>query len=213
MLKKAISYQPYQLLGAFGLAFLLIAFSPALAQQSPIPSGEWEVHYADRLLREVRGRATIKDSGEITVSLTHPETDKIHTLKATKVETEGKTIRLTLEGSSPSGKWQSAEDLPGFPVYVPEDKRTLKVSGEKGAKGATLKVKQRPETDIDKVIVELEKQDDGSYGGYWRYRADPLTGRDAKGYGRVGELIEMADGTAYQQGLESWSHPKPKIYG
>jgi len=187
---------------------------PNLNAQEQIPiKGEWDVFYEERALGGVSGRAVVSDDeSSAKVELIHPETGAKYVLNSSSFSRDGDNVEMVLEGKSPESEYQDGQGYPQKPIIISE--QTSKVTVKVGQDNKTEKaINPRKLYDLDRVKVKLSLQDAHELHGTWRYKADPITERDQKGFGRVGQFDFSEGEESTQTGWEIWVRPKQLIVG
>jgi len=196
---------------------LLICLIPAVVhaeepQEQISISGEWIAVYTGRSLGKVQGRATISpDETSAKVEYTHPVSGKKFKLFSTSFRRNGNKITIVFEGKQPGSEHKDGQGFPQHDLIVPENTNNFDVTVRKNK--VTANLNPRKESDLDKVTLEIVLDGREKLYGFWLYNADPVTERDRLGYGRVGDFLKLDDGTFLQHGGETWTRPKPFIYG
>ncbi|MFQ5618177.1 MAG: hypothetical protein ACE5FR_04325 [Rhodospirillales bacterium] len=211
---KPAAWPARLLLAVLGAMLPLVA----AAEKPKVPladlpiNGEWEVVYADRHLGFVAGRGKIdEEGGSAQVTFVHPVTGQEFPLRSRSLSRTGTKITIEFEGKSPTGFRNDGLDYPQRHLIVPEE--TGKVIARVGANSANKAIAPRLESDLDRLTLELTLVDQDKLAGTWRYKADPFTGRDRNGFGRVGVFKVRDDGSALQSGPETWTRPQPEVLG
>lgn len=182
-------------------------------------SGSWLVHYPDRGVGAVTGRAIVsEDETEVTVRLVHPVTGERHTLRSTSVERTQDRLRVTLEGNSPTAPPAVMQPMPGEVLRVGQDHPLDRLGPQSvtltlGEGRADVALVEPDEPPLATVVLDLSIAD-GGLAGEWEQRVHPETGRDGSGRGRLGEFAYLDDdsGLAVQRGPERWNRPQPVIH-
>lgn len=182
-------------------------------------SGSWIVHYPDRLLGRISGRAIVsEDERQVTVRLVHPVTGERHTLRSTAFSRSGQQLTITLEGTSPAAPSRYMQPMPGEVLRVGEGHPL-----DRPGPGSVTLTLRDAEADVELLEPEAPPRDTleldlaishGALSGEWEQRVNPETGRDGAGSGRLGEFSYLDDGTglAVQRGPEIWTRPEPVIH-
>ena len=160
---------------------------------------KWAVEYDDLELGRVEGVAYCNwDTPFVHVKLRNPLTGELHSLEAKgpeQIEWSGKdgdTVRLYLHGRSPYAKQVATPNTDNLVHIAAEDREAMKFASVD--KEAAAQVRQSGIADRDFVKVQLQLEGFGSLVGRWSYVANPITERDADGFGRVGIYVPLGDG-------------------
>ena len=202
---------------ATGVLAILLGRPPGMADEgkdNPIDRvvGDYNVSYADRSAEKITGTATIHKDGTATVEYKGPTTHQSYVLKSESITAEGDLYTIVLHGASPPPttqtvkKWlgnrnpevdvfglpkqnKRAFDLPVLELPANQQEVTVTTSGVSGT-FATAGPQRQPLADV--VELHLRCHPDSRVYAYlsgsWRVYVDPLTWRDANGWGRVGNL-------------------------
>lgn len=188
---------------------------PLPADHKPFPfRGVWKVSYPDKSIGIVSGEATVgRNEKYVRVEFTHPQTGQVHAMVARSVVRQGNRLIIILEERSPHGQKETGHNLPGQPVDVPEGQAAIQIADKEGPDKTSLNVTVIPRvpSDADTLILTLDYSGPNLLTGYWRYKADPVTGRDRNGFGCVYKTAVDEKGVLYQFGPETWRRPEPEI--
>ncbi|GEM_PF-6275929 len=178
--------------------------------------GTWMLSYGDAQLGQVTGTATANADGtHVVLELVHRPTRQVRSMESTRVTWNGSKVRIELVGRSPHGPPVEAPDLSELPkVMAPEAAEELIVRVEDAEERIPLLSYGMP--DADRVVLELEQQEDGSLTGTWSSQAHALTERDAYGVGRTGRFERVEDPETGEllgkhTGDEIWEFNRPSI--
>jgi hypothetical protein len=195
---------------------------------------KWAVSYDDAQLGRVEGVAFCEwNLRAVHVRLRNPLTHQLQALETTAVtdvsfgDTETDYVSLVLHGRSPSGKQVVApgsSDVRG--LECPKD-GSVHFRNDGGDNEVAVKPRGVADQDIVKLKLRVRGFDD--LAGQWSYIANPVTERDANGFGRVGTYRTLPDSTlivdvdkdgkprkrdgflGQQTGEETWNPLPPQI--
>lgn len=195
------------------LAWPWIGSLTAQEAANPIAlGGDWNVAYVDQALGVVSGVATISPREDYaSVTLVDPRSGQAFTLTTRSFSRQGDEVTLELEGTGPAVRPEDGLGYPGEAVLLSRQAEQLTVRGA-GAE-ARVAVRAPPQTDVERVTLYLRLDAGGNLSGRWEYRVDPFLERDETGHGRKGLVVEGDDGVWRARGAETWSRPRPVIYG
>ena len=174
--------------------------------------GNWKNIYWDSHFGAVRGDVKIDENQNISLAITHPETGEQTNLTLESASIDGNTLNATFTGASPHSPRQTGLNYPEEAIVIDTpDLTQIRIIG--GTDDIVQPVKALEESDSERVELILEKLSDTALAGNWRYRVNPFLQRAKDGYGRAGELEQDDNGVWWSTGSETWTQPKPQIFG
>jgi len=194
--------------------------------------GKFEVTYSDTELGAVRGAAWCRWSApdaRCLVRVRNPKTGDLAELKAEFSDIRppygaSRNLAIVLHGASPSsGTIARSAPLAATGQAGNRGTGTITLKNGDTTQKTTAPIWSQAAVDDRTVTLDLEPDELGRLTGEWRYRADPVTERDAKGAGRVGWFHTLPDNDnknapaggglkGLQEGREIWLPLAPRFY-
>jgi len=200
-----------------------LARAPKANAPDPTGIARWQIQYDDSAIGQVTGEAFIdweRQSGRVELRVPGMKDVRDLTVQKMRIDRSGTNpfVAFDLEGTSPAvapTESPKTEGLVSLSV-TPGSRVTAKPEDPE----LSAAVRAKASAEADHVHLAMSADPLGSLHGYWSYRADPLTERDANGSGRVGwfslrnedELKSKDEGfVGVQTAMEIWTPLPPQI--